>query len=196
MFVQPPDNERQLLLNIAGGNEQSYGELFTHYYKSVSSFVSGYMVSPELSEDISQEIFLAIWETRDRLSQVESFRSYLFTVARNHTLNMLKKAARSEAGMGEIIRQYQQVRSSTEDEILTHEYQRFLDNVITSLSPRTREVFRMCRDQARSYEEVASELGISRNAVKKHMVIAMKTLKDRVQKELGIPLSLLLTILR
>jgi DNA-directed RNA polymerase specialized sigma24 family protein len=53
-------------------------------------------------------------------------------------------------------------------------------------------VFRLCRQQGMTYDETAELLGISRNAVKKHMVRTMRILSESVETDLGISLTLLL----
>ncbi len=151
--------------------------------------------SPELSEDICQEIFLKIWESREKLSDIRSFRAYLFITARNHTFNVLKKAARSDAGMSEIIRHFDTSRNSTEEDVQNNEYLDFIRRKLEELPPRSREIFRMCREQSKSYDEVAAELGITRDAVKSRMVHAMKVLKSSVENEIGLPLAIFLVLL-
>lgn len=186
MLAIPLHNEKELLLKVEAGEELAFCRLYKHYYSSVSKFVLGYVMSPELAEDISQEIFIKIWENRNKLNAIQCFRAYLFIVVRNYTLNILKTAARQEAGMAEIIRHYQANRIDTEERMLSNEYQQFLDKTLADLPPRSGEVFNLCRKQAKSYHEVAIQLGISRNAVKNHMVHAMKILKNSVERELGI----------
>ncbi|MEO7533146.1 MAG: RNA polymerase sigma-70 factor [Ferruginibacter sp.] len=178
-------------MKVGTGDDIAFGTLYKNYYFSVSKLVLRYVMSPELAEDISQEIFIKIWESRARLSEIQCFRSYLFIVLRNYTLNILKTAARNEVGLAEIIHHYQAARINTEEEILDKEYQRFLNRTLDKLPPRSKEVFNLCRRQSKSYPEVALQLGISRNAVKNHMVHSMKIIKKLMEKELGISLCML-----
>jgi len=192
-----PYDEKALLFRLAAGDEDAFASLYHHYQASLDLFLTRFVKSPQLAEDLSQEIFLKIWEQREKLRELMSFRAFLFIVARNYTLNILHKAGRSSAAMGEITRHAlsQHTQSPTEDAVLSREYQEFLDRTIKSLPPRAREVFRLCRQQQLSYEEVAAQLGISRNSVKNHMVHSMKILRTSVERDLQIPLSLFLLIL-
>ncbi len=97
--------------------------------------------------------------------------------------------------MSEIVNSFVEERNSTEDELLNKEYYDYLQKALAVLSPRSREVFKLCREQGKSYEEVATALGISRNAVKNHMVASMKILRTSVERDLGISLGVLLVIL-
>ncbi|MEP7257326.1 MAG: RNA polymerase sigma-70 factor [Flavitalea sp.] len=195
MTINALEEETIILQRLQAGDESSFAHIYRHYYSSVNSQVLHLMHSPELSEDITQEIFLKIWESREKLNGIRSFKSYLFITARNHTLNALKRAARSEAGMSEIIRHFELIRNTTEDLALSNEYLRFIQQKIDELPPRSREIFRLCREQSKSYDEVAAALGISRDAVKSRMVHAMKMLSDAAEKEMGLPLSVVLLLI-
>lgn len=182
---------------MAAGDEQAFGAIYKHYIYDLSQFLIRYVKSPLIAEDLSQEIFVKIWENRKAMPDVDSFRAYLFITARNQSLNVLRNAARQPAVMGEILRNYQQqtVRTDSEDELLHRQYLQFLHDIIEKLPPRSREVFRLCRQQGKSYEEVAALLNISRNSVKNHMVHSMKVLKAAVEKELGISFSIFLLLI-
>lgn len=195
MFDKALDDETTVLQRLQAGDGEAFSAIYRHYYSSVQTQVLNLIHSPELSEDITQEIFLKIWESREKLPEIRSFKSYLFITARNHTINALKSASRSEAGMSEIIRHFDIARNTTEDDVLSNEYLAFLRKKLDELPPRSREIFRMCREQSKSYEEVAAALGITRDAVKSRMMHAMKTLKNSVEKEIGLPFAIFLVLL-
>jgi RNA polymerase sigma-70 factor (family 1) len=188
--------EKALLARLAAGDEDAFAAVFNHYQDPVGRFILKFVKVPQMAEDLSQEVFLKIWQQRGRLRDLQSFRAFLFIVARNHTINTLQKASQSEAAIDAITREglSARVESPTDDQVLTREYQEFLTRTIDSLPPRSREVFRLCREQQLSYDEVAAQLGITRHSVKNHMVHSMKVLKAAVAKDLGIPLSLFLLI--
>jgi RNA polymerase sigma-70 factor (ECF subfamily) len=180
---------------MAAGKEEAFAAFYHQYHPAVTLFMQKFLKSPQLAEDLCQEVFVKIWESRAKLAEVQSFRAYLFVVARNHTLTALRTISRHETAIGEIVRHYTLPSSTTDDVVLTQEYMRFLHSILESLPPRTREIFRLCREQGKTYEEVAALLGISRNAVKNHMVQAMKVLRSAVEKDLGISLPLFFAIL-
>lgn len=184
-------NEPQLLLKMAAGDADAFSTLYAHYTSLVYRFIYKYLKSAELTADLTQEIFIKIWENRAELSELQAFKSYLFTISRNHALNFLKRASVDVTAKGIILQNYSS-QESIEDSLQAKQYLEYLEGVLLRLSPQSREVFRLCRQQYKSYDEAAEILGISRNAIKKHMVRSMKVLGAAVQKDLGIPLSLFL----
>jgi RNA polymerase sigma-70 factor (family 1) len=177
--------EERLLLSVAAGDETAFTQIYSHYHPGVYPYVLKLVKVPQLAEDIVQDVFLKIWEARGQLPQVKNFPGYLFTVARNHTLNILRSIARSNHALAALIRHFQEQR--VDDAILNNDYRRFIEHALQRIPERSREIFRKCRDQAMTYEEVAVEMGISRNAVKKHMVKAIRILKDATRGELNTP---------
>ena len=188
-------SDQELLSLMISGNEDAFAVLFEHHQAAVHAFIRRYVHSEPLTEDLTQEVFIKLWEGRKNLGHVTYFKGYLMITARNHTLNSLRAIAKCEAAMGEVVHAYAGERSNTDEELLDKDYRAFLDNILNSLPERTREIFKQCREQGRTYDEVAAELGISRNAVKNHMVHSMKVLRNSVEKELGISLSVLLAVI-
>jgi RNA polymerase sigma-70 factor (family 1) len=180
--------EKTLLLDaVAAGDGVAFSRIYDFYKPGVRTYVLRLVKIPELADDLVQEIFIRLWETRKTLPEVKCFSAFLFTIARNHSLNSLKAISRSNQALPELIRHFQTRR--VDDETLDKEYLQFIQKALTSISPRSREVFRLCREQTMTYEQTAAELGISRNAVKKHMVAVMRKLREAADKELGLSMD-------
>jgi RNA polymerase sigma-70 factor (family 1) len=186
------DFELQQLL--ACGDKAAYNELYSRYAIPVNRFLQKYLHAAALSEDATQDVFIKIWNKREQLKDVQSFKAYLFTMSRNQALDNLKTAFRTETALGQISASITEYRNTVEDDRLTKEYLSFIENTLATLPQRSREIFALCREQGKTYDEAAKELGISRNAIKNHMVLTMKVLSSKVETELGISLAILLAV--
>lgn len=193
LTAKPTYEEDKLLASIAEGDEEAFSKVYYHYFPVLFPYVLKLVKVPAMAEDVIQDVFLKIWETRGRLGTVQYFPAYLFSVTRNHTLNILQSVARADHAMSTLVRHFQEQR--VDDEALSKDYRNFIEGVLGTLSPRSREVFRKCREQIMTYEEVAAEMGISRNAVKKHMVTAIRVLKESAQRDLGISLEICVLVI-
>lgn len=187
--------DQQLTARFAKSDEHAFVEIYQRYKGGIYQLIKKFVHSAQFADDLTQEVFVKIWQSREKLAEVESIKAYLLTSARNHALNNLKKALRSENAMEVILNDYTDHRNTIEEDILSKEYHAFLERILSELPQRSREIFRLCREQGKTYDQAAELLGISRNAVKNHMVSAMKTLRISVKNELDIPLSLFLAIL-
>jgi len=188
-------DEFTLLQEIAAGNTTAFRIIYEHYSPQVCAFIRKYLRSQELSDDICQNVFIKIWEHRDQLSVVTEFGAWAFTIAKRQCIDLLKKATREEAAMNMILSAYPGTVEQDENLLYTREYFQFIENILNRMPSRTTEVFRLCRQQSKTYDEAAKELGITRDAIKKHMVRSMRILKEAAEKELGVSFSLLMILL-
>jgi len=188
-------SDEELLPALISGRAEAFSVLYERYHRNIYQFIYKYVHSAAMADDLSQEVFIKIWNNRMQLKQVRSFKGYLLVTARNHTLNSLKAALRTENAMGEVVRNFVAQRKATDERLVEADYAAFLQRELDKLPERSREIFRLCRQEGRSYEEVAQELGISKSAVKNHMVFSMKVLKNSVEKELGVSLATVLAVI-
>ncbi|ACU04489.1 RNA polymerase sigma factor [Pedobacter heparinus] len=187
--------EHSLLQLVSSGNEEAFTIIYERYRLRVYLFIKKYLKSSQLSDDICQNVFLKIWENKEELSTINSFNAYAFTIAKRQCLDFLKRAAVEQTAMNLILQAYPLDNNITEENQQYNEYLNFIDNTLLRLPPQTQEVFKLCRQQYKSYDEAAAILGISRHAIKKHMVRSMKVLRTAAETELGISMSILFILL-
>ena len=188
-------SDSELAARIREGDERAFQDVYDAHHQTVHNFLYKFLKSPELTEDLAQDAFIKLWEGRESLPNLLSVKSYLLTVAKNHAFNFLKRAGIDQNAKAEIIRNYPTANNTLESAIHFRDYKRYLDGILETLTPQSREVFRLCRQEGKTYDETAEVLGISRNAVKKHMVRSMRILGDSVERDLGISLAVLLAVI-
>ena len=182
-------DEKTLLTEISTGSEKAFSLIYERYFQQIRGYVLKFVKSEEHAEDICQEVFLMIWRSRENLVAINSFKAYIFTVARNQSFNFLKHAAVERSVQDEISKTTLQLTNYTEEEFQTAEYLQYMEMMLAKIPVRSREVFELCRENGNSYHDTAEQLGISNHAVKKHMVRTMKILKFSVLKEFGLSIS-------
>src|SRR6187455_1629092 len=74
-------------------HENKFKDIFDTYKNRLFGYVLAITNSHYVAEEITQEIFLKLWLCRDMLDRVDNIEHYIFTIARNKTLNHLRKAA-------------------------------------------------------------------------------------------------------
>lgn len=171
-------SEKVIVKRLKKGDPAAFEWLFNAYKQQLYQFAVKFLKSKELTLDLIHDLFVKIWENRRRLDPEASFGAYLHTICKNRIYNQLKLAARRKELLEEIIQNLPASHNGTENDYWTTEYQKMANDAISKLPPRRKQVFVLCRLRGKSYEEAAKELGISRNAVKEHMVKATKYLKE------------------
>ena len=191
MALKPIHNEAMLLLAVEKGNPKAFEEIFMAYHNQLASYVILLTESRELTEEIIQDVFVKIWNGREKLSEIESFTSYLFILTRNYTLNALRKkvAEREKKSIyDKVIQQEKNTSLHNQDEPNFHD---LIDQATVQLPPQQKKVFAM-RMQGLKNQQIASEMQISPASVKKYQQWALKSVINYVRIFTGTLLLLVL----
>lgn len=134
-------------------------------------------------DDVVQESYLRIWK-RQTAKPIESAKSFLFTVAKNLALGMIRRNARSpisvvlEVSASSVL----DSRANVAEDACTREEVELLFAAIGSLSARTREVYLLRKFEGLSQKEIAALLGISPNTVEVHIGRANKQCEEFLRR--------------
>lgn len=168
----------ELIKLLTESNTEAYLGLYDKYSPLVYNWAIKFVKIPQLAEDIVQEVFLKIWQIRERLNPQQSFPAFLYKISRNKAFSALKKIAADEKASLQVMSHIGSAVEDADKKMLWRQYEEMLADAIGKLPQQRQKVFRLCRQEGKTYDEVATELGISRNTVKEHMVSAVKNIKE------------------
>lgn len=187
--------EAAFIEGLKNGDIRAYTRIYDLYHERLYVFILRFVKIPELAEDILQEVFLTLWRVRAKIDSGQSFQAYLYKISRNCVFKALKKNARQQAFL-ERMRSVSCLQTGPgEDQLRWKEYEKILLKAIEHLPPQRKKVFQLCREGGKSYDCVAEELGISKNTVKEHMILATKTIKLYLNQYIDFQLLVLLLFL-
>lgn len=177
MLPEQHHNENLLLQLSAKGDEKAFSELYFLYSGRVFSIALKMLKSNSAAEDIMQEVFLKIWLQNEKLSAVTSFKAYLYTITRNHIYNALRKQANEMLLLSKldipVIEQEDQVEQFHKKQVRSQ-----LQSSIAKLPAQQRKVLELGKVHGMKHEEIARHLLISNETVKKHMMAAVRAVKN------------------
>lgn len=175
--------EEEVLLRMTQGDESAFSAIYRHYHPSLYIYLLRFCKVPSLAEDLVHDVFLKIWEIRDRINPQLYFSGYLYRIARNHVIKTITKLATDGQMRAQFYQQLAGIDPEQPEEVVrTREYERLFEEALSKLTSQRLKVFRLCRQEGKTYDEAAAILGISRNAVKKHMVLGMRFIEDYVYR--------------
>jgi len=169
------EGERQILEAVAAGDEKAFRTLVEGYWSRVYFNTLTLVKSTAVAQDLTQDIFLKIWLQREKLREVQNFSNYIYVVGRNQVIAALRKkiidtAAADTAALREDL-------LSPDLRLEGKDAYKMLMEGVERLTPQQKLVFRLSRLEGLSHEEIAQQLGLSKNTVKVHMVIALNFLR-------------------
>ncbi len=188
-------NEKDLVILLKESNEAAFEKLYFLYSKRLLGYLIKLVKSETIAAEILQDIFIKIWNNREKINPNLSFRSYLFRIAENKVVDFFRKAARDKKLQAIVIKSACVEYSHVEEDFCEKENEQILHDVINLLPPRRRQIFQLIKMEGHSYDEVSQLLSISTSTINDHMVKATKFIREQLQDSSVIALSLLLILL-
>lgn len=170
-------SDQLLVSELKNNNEKAFRSLFDYYNQDIYGYSISILKSKQLAEENVQEVFLKVWLNRQNLNIEQSFKSYLFTIARNQAFNVLNKAANDVLLKEEIFYKSQKHHDQGDYSIREADCKKLKKQAIKQLPPKRKQIFKMSRKEGKTYEEISDELGISVNTVKSQMSKALETIR-------------------
>ena len=162
---------------LIAGDETAFTLVYNVYSEKVYRLAYKFLKDREQSEEIVQETFITLWTSREKLDPEGNMWLYLYVISKRLSINSLKVIHKSNDRLKQLIRETLLEHNDTEEDIIAGDLEIFTEKLIEKLPRQQQLVFKMSRDNGLSYKEIASELHISPNTVKNHMIQALKTLK-------------------
>lgn len=189
LFVQHTDHD--LFRLIAAGDEAAFAELFRRYDRRIFPFVLKMIKSEAQAEEITQEIFIKLWRTRERLLPIDQPEAYIFTIAARHTLDQIRKRLNENKMLQRLSANQPLMHNDTEDLLLLKDKESLLRQAVDQLPPQQKTVYLLSRQEGLNYDEIAARMNLSPNTVRNHLVKALQTLRVWLDQQDQIPVFIL-----
>lgn len=176
-------------------DDSSLQLLYRHFYKALVAFAIQAVETQESAEEIVQDIFVKTWQKRNTFKSTATLKAYLYNGVRNECISHLRRQQTAQERIRLFEKDYHQLQMGTEESMagsLPHREEaiRQLLLAIDSLPPKLRELF-LLAIRGKSSEDIAQEMGITLQTVKKQRQRGL----ERLRKELGKKPMLLLAVL-
>lgn len=185
------DPDAALMLRVRDGDRAAFEVLVEKYKQPVINLVARTLNDFTEAEDVAQHVFVQVYKSAHRYEVTAKFSTWLFTIARNLSLNEIRRRSRHRtdsldetfAGDEEHpIRQAPDLRTSgPTDHLLREELESKVEEAIAELPEKQRTALLMCRHEEFSYEEIAKVVGCSLSATKSLIHRARETLKAKLK---------------
>lgn len=177
------NSNKELLTLLKKGDMVAFDAIYNRYCKKLYNFVLRYIKNEKDAEEIVQEVFIKIWESRNNINLYTSFDSFLFTVAYNNTISLIRKRI-NESKYLEHLKSVQIITDADEiiNELHYKELRKKVHLLLEELTLRQKEIFLLSREQGLTHREIAQKLNISDNTVKNHLIKALNYIKSNIDK--------------
>ncbi|MBW2412387.1 MAG: RNA polymerase sigma factor [Deltaproteobacteria bacterium] len=179
------------MLEFQNGGKSAFEALMQNYYSRVLNFIYRFVGSKESAEDLTQEVFLRVYKYGPRYKPKSKFQTWLYTIAKNISLNELRRNRDFTASVDEpattgnedVQKQIADPQgSATDQELILKERAMVIRQAINELPENQRLAVILRRYDNFSYAEIAKTIGVSDKAVKALLSRARINLRRRLSR--------------
>ncbi len=172
------DQELSSLLNQ--GDARAYTEIYERYHSLLYIYANKKLHNRQESEDIVQEVLIAVWNKRFAFHLERSLASYLFTAVRNKALDLFAHKKVESKYVVSLQGFIDDSGTSADFLIRENDLRAIIEKEIDALPPRMREVFKLSRRSLLSHKEIAVVMDISEQTVTTQIKKALRELRIRL----------------
>lgn len=182
----------ELLSRLKHGDEAAFESVYRKYGLWIYNFIHSLLFDKEMAEDLTQNVFLKIWEKRETIDAELGLEAYLFAISRNlvyketeSRMQFIYPLDTSDIPVGD---------SLTEENIDAESLRSYINDLINELPPARKQIFQLSRHKHLTNKEIASRLGISEKTVENQITRALHFIKQKLSDDNRLALLLVLMV--
>ncbi|NQX54435.1 RNA polymerase sigma-70 factor [Pedobacter panaciterrae] len=177
VYKSLPD-ERELLAEIAEGNQLAFKKVYDAYFSRTYGFAYYVLHSKELAEEVVQEVMLKLWQSGEQATEIYNLEGYLKSLAKRRAIDVLRRMQLERRAEKKLQPSWKEAHEETEEGILLNETRQILEEGIRLLPQQQRMVYQLCQQEGLKYDQAAERLDIAPGTVHTHMKHALKFLRQ------------------
>lgn len=180
-----PEVDADLLHGLREGDEAAFAAIYRLCAPALYHRLLRLLKDVAITEEILQDVFLKLWEHRQRIEPDRGFRTYLYRMADNRAIDVFRKISRDKNLQQELWASNVSFCLQSEDVFMTKDDYQLVSDAIDQLTPKRKQILIFCKLEEKSYQEVANLMGISVSTVSNQLVKAIKEIKNYVSRSAG-----------
>lgn len=176
--------EHILIEELKRGSKDAFDRIYKLYASRLLAYCTHYTKSRKDAEEIVQDVFVALWNSRETIRQEETLRSLLFTISKHRVINAYRSTLNSPVYEDYVDYQNELSAGEDYDKVEYEQYVKIIKEAIRHLPPTQQRIIDLSRFSQLSNKEIAKRLSLSEQTVKNQLSIGLKTLRERLAKVL------------
>lgn len=160
--------------------ETRFKELFKSHYKRLHAYACTILKDEDEAEEIIQNIFVRLWEKRERIEELQSVNAYLYRAVYNDCINHLKHEKVKISYKNHILYTNKETDYHSQSSNKVYQLEERLRKALSELPEQCRSIFQMSRFEEMKYREIADKLGLSVKTVENQMSKALKIMRIKM----------------
>jgi RNA polymerase sigma-70 factor (family 1) len=175
-------SEQALLIRCSTNDTKAFKVIYDDFKAFVFAVVYARIDDKDDALDVTQDIFISLWEGRKQLAEIRDFKSYLYVYSRNQVISAYRKKNIRLKGETYLLEKLDQVDHSAEDHLFARELTTSIDNAVGQLPETMRNCYKLSKSDGKTNNEIAAILKISEKTVRNNISEALKRLRFYLQR--------------
>ena len=167
-----------MLYRLSKGDYEAFSHIFLHYRKSLIDFLAHLIHNREDAKDISQDVFAMMWESKEKLTTIRSFKNYLYQSAKYLAFGLLDSRKVADKYSDFKINSDTEYSDTPDDIYRGKELDIIIRICLDNMPAKQKEVFQLSHDEGLTNAEIATRLNISKTTVEGYLSRAKKSIKE------------------
>jgi RNA polymerase sigma-70 factor (ECF subfamily) len=174
-------SDQELLQQMANDNRQAFTILYRRYWEDLFISAAKALRSKEEAADVVQDVFLSLWNRRNEVNIQGSPAAYLHTSVRYKCIHYIEKNIIRRDYLLQLCEvEISNASTNAEINLQLKEMQEAVINTIAKMPPKMQEVYKLSRQEHLSHKEIAENMSISVETVKKHIQHALHLIRTNL----------------
>jgi len=184
-------NDEELFSEIKLDNHHAFEELYRRYFYRVLNDAYKRLRDRDQSEELVQELFVALWSKRDQITLAKTFDAYIHTSLRNAVISFFRKNNR----VAEYPADYAEQESvqATFEEITYNDLKTAYEQSVSDLPEKCRHAYELF-ESGLSIQEIANQANVSPKTIESHLLKARITIRRQLRDYSIVSLSIFFSI--
>ncbi len=171
----------KIVKDLRKGDKQALDEIYKFFYPKLYVFAKSFLKVEDDINDILQDVFVKLWLSREKIGKVETFNSYLFTIAKNAIVSYFREKSKDQKFEARVKEILVSAENEYNDELEYRDLKQNLESIIDQLPDKRKQIFKLSREEGLSNKEIAEKLDISVKTVEDHMRHALRFIRKHLK---------------
>jgi len=166
-----------LIAQIKGGDDSAFSKIYERYWEELFIIAAKVLRSKEEAADVVQDVFLSLWNRKNEITITSSLAAYLKTSVRYKAIHYIEKNVTRRDYLALLTDTAVHLVTNPEMQLHLKQMQAIINETVENMPAKMKEVYTLSRKEHLNHRQIAEQLGISTETVKKHVQHALQLIK-------------------
>lgn len=174
--------EKIYFLKLKSGDSEAFGFFYDQYVGPIYRFIMMKVSNEQIAQDLTQDVFLRIWQHLVDQKQMLNFRAFIFRVARNTVIDHYRQSHKETLPLEQAEDLADENKATEKELAIKFEISQLLE-VLQTLKPEYQEILTLRFVEDMSFDEIAEVLQKDKNNIRVTLHRALSQLKQKTDKK-------------